>query len=554
MNPTNVSMDDIKYTPDVFVAERDVYESSVPETPGVGGILRTIKGPVAGWDTKNRNGRMYSEKLWDNVLDSPYVTEQLRYHTLFGEAGHPQDRYEVDFGRVSHSITEMWKVPSSNQIYATINILDTPLGRIINTLYEAGGVIGYSSRAGGTLHQRKDYIEVDEKSYNFITFDAVPFPSVDFARPQGLNEGTKMVQTLSDEVHDKICTIIKESGFESKSAVKDFIYSLETYDMSKEKSLFDIDESHDSLVKSENDSDATKSLLKDFSLKIDSLQAENSVLQRTNESLKTENIKMRKNLDISFQRIQDILAESKNQRDGFNITESEFDNTIREKDLVIEGLNSTIQDIQVELDMLRDIDTARKTVMYENASLRQRQKDTALLESKVSELNRLLEESYGEITKMIEESNEKDNQITLLEGKIDTLESEGSENQKLFESSQKNLSVENTRLRSEIDSLNESVEVMESQVDKYRDELISTICEGYNLSVDSVKSRLKRDFSRSDIYCVCEGMTSSVREGIPTIVSEVDSKRDIDESTNKVGNEHPSKVNYFGSNRRGRLL
>ena len=198
MNPTNVSVDDIKYTPDVFVAERDVYESSVPETPGVGGILRTIKGPVAGWDTKNRNGRMYSEKLWDNVLDSPYVTEQLRYHTLFGEAGHPQDRYEVDFGRVSHSITEMWKVPSSNQIYATINILDTPLGRIINTLYEAGGVIGYSSRAGGTLHQRKDYIEVDEKSYNFITFDAVPFPSVDFARPQGLNEGTKMVQTLSD--------------------------------------------------------------------------------------------------------------------------------------------------------------------------------------------------------------------------------------------------------------------------------------------------------------------------------------------------------------------
>ena len=53
MNPTNVSMDDIKYTPDVFVAERDVYESSVPETPGVGGILRTIKAThSSGWRIK----------------------------------------------------------------------------------------------------------------------------------------------------------------------------------------------------------------------------------------------------------------------------------------------------------------------------------------------------------------------------------------------------------------------------------------------------------------------------------------------------------------------
>ena len=77
-----------------------------------------------------------------------------------------------------------------------------------------------------------------------------------------------------------LCTIIKESGFESKDAVKDFIYSLEDYDMGREKSLFNVDESSGS-VKSENDNDATKSLLKDFSFKIDSLKAENSLLQVT---------------------------------------------------------------------------------------------------------------------------------------------------------------------------------------------------------------------------------------------------------------------------------
>ena len=548
MDSNNVIMDEIRYTPDVFVAERDVYESTVPETPGVGGILRTIKGPVAGWDTKNRNGRKYSEKLWDNVLESPYVTEQLRYHTLYGEAGHPQDRYEVDFGRVSHSITEMWKVPASSQVYATINILDTPLGRIINTLYEAGGVIGYSSRAGGTLHQRKDYIEVDEKSYNFITFDAVPFPSVDFARPQGLNEGVKTVQTLSDDVHDKICTIIKESGFESKSAVKDFIYSLEDYDMSKEKSLFDVDESSDFIVKSENDNDATKSLLKDFSLKIDSLKAENSLLQVTNESLKMENVKMKQSLDASFKRIQNILSDNKSIQDEASITESDFNNTIREKDLVIEGLESRIFDYQIELDRLKDVDSARKAVMYENQSLKNSKKGTSLLESKVSELDKLLKESYSEISSMIEESNSREGRISELEGRIKSLEEENlSLKEGVLESkdnADKSLLAENTRLSSQIESLVESVDAMETKVDDYKNELLSVICDSYNLPVNSVKSRLGKGFSKSDIYCVCESLSSSNQDNFPSIVVD-----DFDTESKNVNNV--SKVNYFGVNRRG---
>lgn len=547
---SNVVIDEVRYTPDVYVAERDVYESTVPETPGVGGILRTIKGPVAGWDTKNRNGRKYSEKLWDNVLESPYVTEQLRYHTLYGEAGHPQDRYEVDFGRVSHSITEMWKVPSSSQVYATINILDTPLGRIINTLYEAGGVIGYSSRAGGTLHQRKDYIEVDEKSYNFITFDAVPFPSVDFARPQGLNEGTKTVQTLSDEVHDKICTIIKESGFESKDAVKDFIYSLEDYDMGREKSLFNVDESSGS-VKSENDNDATKSLLKDFSFKIDSLKAENSLLQVTNESLKMENIKMKQSLDNSFKRIQDILSDNRSIQNEANITESDFNNTIREKDLVIESLESQLFDYQIELDRLKDVDSARKAILYENQSLKNSKRDTSLLESKVSELDRLLKESYKEISSMIEESNNREEKISDLRGRIKSLEDENSSlKDRVFESEDssqsKSLLAENTRLNSQVESLVESVYAMEVRVDEYKNELLSVICDSYNLPVNAVKSRLGKGFSKSDIYCVCESMSSSNRNNFPSVIMENET---VEETKNS--NNSGSRVNYFGVNRRG---
>ena len=128
-----------EYISDMLVTERALYESTSDTKKK--GILRTIKGPVAEYVKPNRNKRVYSEKLWDKVLESPYVEEQLKYKTLYGELNHPESRYEVDFTRVSHSITEMWKVPATDQIFATINILDTPSGQILNTLYEAGGVI-----------------------------------------------------------------------------------------------------------------------------------------------------------------------------------------------------------------------------------------------------------------------------------------------------------------------------------------------------------------------------------------------------------------------------
>lgn len=64
----------MSYLNDTFTFDREVYESTIPEDSN-SGILRVIKGPVAEWEKLNRNKRRYSEKLWDNVLDSPYVQE-----------------------------------------------------------------------------------------------------------------------------------------------------------------------------------------------------------------------------------------------------------------------------------------------------------------------------------------------------------------------------------------------------------------------------------------------------------------------------------------------
>ena len=575
------------YIYDTCAFDRSVYESTVPED-GTSGILRVIKGPVAEWDKLNRNKRRYSEKLWDNVLDSPYVKEQLKYHTLFGEANHPEERYEVDFGRVSHSITELWKVPASDQIFATINILDTPLGRIINTLYEAGGIIGYSSRAGGTLHQKKDYVEVDENSYNFITFDAVPFPSVESARPNGIDESVsseKEVCKLSEETHREICNIIKESGIESRNVIKDFIYSLEDYDMTKEKEEISALESRRSTVdegiseegkveemknnsnteiemsegnKNIPDDETTLSLLKESSLHIDRLKVENQALKATRDSLMKENENLKDSLSSSLARVSELVSESSRFDGRLEESKQMLNDTITRLKEEIRELKESVDERDEEIESLQGLKDTCRILEYQNQNFRMRE-STVVDESKsielsnqIDSLNKELKDAYSEISVMIKESaeysktlQERDEKIKSLDGKIKSLSEDTRLKDKVH-----SLETRNRQLENQIQSLNESLEDSSSFVDRYKEDLLNVICNSYGLSVESVKSSLRVGFTKDDVYRVCESMISTNTRSIQTIIGEsTDQTKRLDKVS---GEANKSKArDLFGVNRRG---
>ena len=575
------------YIYDTCAFDRSVYESTVPED-GTSGILRVIKGPVAEWDKLNRNKRRYSEKLWDNVLDSPYVKEQLKYHTLFGEANHPEERYEVDFGRVSHSITELWKVPASDQIFATINILDTPLGRIINTLYEAGGIIGYSSRAGGTLHQKKDYVEVDENSYNFITFDAVPFPSVESARPNGIDESVsseKEVCKLSEETHREICNIIKESGIESRNVIKDFIYSLEAYDMTKEKAEISALESRRSTVdegiseegkveemknnsnteiemsegnKNIPDDETTLSLLKESSLHIDRLKVENQALKATRDSLMKENENLKDSLSSSLARVSELVSESSRFDGRLEESKQMLNDTITKLKEEIRELKESVDERDEEIESLQGLKDTCRILEYQNQNFRMRE-STIVDESKsielsnqIDSLNKELKDAYSEISVMIKESaeyskalQERDEKIKSLDEKIKSLSEDTGLKDKVH-----SLETRNRQLENQIQSLNESLEDSSSFVDRYKEDLLNVICNSYGLSVESVKGSLRVGFTKDDVYRVCESMISTNTRSIQTIIGEsTDQTKRLDKVS---GEANKSKArDLFGVNRRG---
>ena len=96
--------------------------------------------------------------------------------------------------------------------------------------------------------------------------------------------------------------------------------------------------------------------------------------------------------------------------------------------------------------------------------------------------------------------------------------------------------------------MNESVSAIRSKSENYKDEMISVICERYNLDVDSVKPKLKAGFTKSDVYTACESMTKV--ESTPVIVSE--SKPIVDGKVN-TNNKNTSVKDLFSmmGNRRG---
>ena len=112
------------------------------------GILGRLKGIIADFKNPTRNGRRYTEELWDKTFDDPIVKEKIENRCILGELGHPADRQETDIEKVAICLAEMPKKGNDGKLHGIFDILDTPNGRILKTLCDYGCNIGVSSRGG----------------------------------------------------------------------------------------------------------------------------------------------------------------------------------------------------------------------------------------------------------------------------------------------------------------------------------------------------------------------------------------------------------------------
>lgn len=141
-------------------------------------ILGRLWGPIATCKESTRNGRLYNKPLWEKALVDELFLEKVSTKSLFLELGHPTDREETDMTKACACIPEVPKIVNGD-LYAYVDILDTPNGRLLKTLVDYGFVPGISSRGSGDIMAND---EVDPETFFLETWDIVQLPAVRKAR------------------------------------------------------------------------------------------------------------------------------------------------------------------------------------------------------------------------------------------------------------------------------------------------------------------------------------------------------------------------------------
>jgi len=133
------------------------------------------------FDTPNRNGRVYPEKILRREVDK--YKQSIEKGLSISELNHPESSL-IDLDRVSHLITDVWW--EGNTLMGKIKLLTSPgfhekgvvscPGDQAANLMRQGVTMGVSSRGVGSLVNKGEKNEVQD-DFELICFDLVSAPS-----------------------------------------------------------------------------------------------------------------------------------------------------------------------------------------------------------------------------------------------------------------------------------------------------------------------------------------------------------------------------------------
>ena len=181
------------YTESIISEMKPVSDAKQP------GTLCVMVGPCMQFNSVNRNNRIYSRKLVeDRILNNSAVQEALKNRAMLGEGGHPENRVDISYPEVALAVEKLW-IPEGDgdMLWGRFAILDTPTGRILETLVKYGTKLGISARAVADSVQKDGHEVILENSYELITFDAVPEPGFKCARLEQVDSVSKPVDKMS---------------------------------------------------------------------------------------------------------------------------------------------------------------------------------------------------------------------------------------------------------------------------------------------------------------------------------------------------------------------
>ena len=448
------------------------------------GILGRLYGPCADIINSTRNGRKYSDKLWEKVFQQPLVEEMFKAGGIPGEIDHPVDRSETDSTRIAIMMHEKPKKGKDGKLMAYFDILDTPCGKIAYQLAKYGFKWGVSSRGEGDIIEDFATGEdtVDPDTYTLNAFDLVLIPSVEQARLTMISEGLE-----KDSKANSLRKSIKESIDKSSDTDKEIMKSA-----LKELNLSILDEALNDEVKNTPKNGA-------YITEGKSTTADNIGVEEAIKSLQ-ESLKQTQNLQKQVKALKEQLSVC-------NAKEAKLTESLQKSGSENKLLREELEDVNKRLgEVSKSYEEATATVAEKSKLVEAQSKRIEILTKRCeaqSGKQRELAESISSAKSDANKLNEK-----LLAEREQSKKQVASLQESLNEAKQ-NLAIKEKELNTKVTRATKIAEgyhqIAVEAVDKY----ISLKARGLGVSVNSIKSRLGESFSVDDIDDVCNKLASS---------------------------------------------
>ena len=152
-----------------------------------------LEGVFAELDKLNRNQRIYPKNEYLKHL--AYLRDDIKKgEPLLGELDHPDDRFEVKLKEASHRIIDLWYDEEKNVVMGKIELLNTPNGKLAQSIVDQGIPLHISSRAAGSVNPDST-VSIQQ----IYTYDLVCKPGFAGAVLHRVNESADSKQ-YSDDV------------------------------------------------------------------------------------------------------------------------------------------------------------------------------------------------------------------------------------------------------------------------------------------------------------------------------------------------------------------
>jgi len=107
------------------------------------------------------------------MLEVKNYNKLVGENRALGELDHPDDSV-INLRNASHMVTAIWMEDKS--VMGKVKVLNTPSGKVLQSLVESGVKLGISSRGMGSVSESSDKTVVQE-DFQLICFDFVSEPS-----------------------------------------------------------------------------------------------------------------------------------------------------------------------------------------------------------------------------------------------------------------------------------------------------------------------------------------------------------------------------------------